>query len=420
MATVVQNPLKSLGDQFYREAIEHCRSYNARLCAERSVRLPFLDSQTGVAQNNCYIWMEKRHRRPGLSPGQLYTYPSRCWRKKRRLLPLDDLRLRLPDIKPVDVALKKEALLAGEGPSLEALLRGDGSDKSRDDEPSLSDYQKVLDPEDFLLEEIEKEEPEEEQPKRKAKTKTKGRNGGERKKKNSSEAAPQEDKDKPYVCDICGKRYKNRPGLSYHYTHSHLAEEEVEEDRDSEPRTPASRSSDDRKRDTAAASVATAAVTTAAASSAATATAATTGKKAPEGQPPSLPNTYCDFCLGGPHMNKKSGLSEELISCSDCGRSAGGTGADAPRGSQRSRGGGRARRWWAGGPRGGAAAAARGGTSTRGRRASGGGRARGGAGGGRGAALGEAFGHFDGNGSTILGFDEDFFFLNDIRMNYNF
>lgn len=56
-----------LGDQFYREAIEHCRSYNARLCAERSVRMPFLDSQTGVAQNNCYIWMEKCHRQPGRS-----------------------------------------------------------------------------------------------------------------------------------------------------------------------------------------------------------------------------------------------------------------------------------------------------------------------------------------------------------------
>lgn len=54
-----------LGDQFYKEAIEHCRSYNSRLCAERSVRLPFLDSQTGVAQNNCYIWMEKTHRGPG-------------------------------------------------------------------------------------------------------------------------------------------------------------------------------------------------------------------------------------------------------------------------------------------------------------------------------------------------------------------
>lgn len=57
--------LYRLGDQFYKEAIEHCRSYNARLCAERSVRMPFLDSQTGVAQNNCYIWMEKQHRQPG-------------------------------------------------------------------------------------------------------------------------------------------------------------------------------------------------------------------------------------------------------------------------------------------------------------------------------------------------------------------
>lgn len=30
------------------------------------MRLPFLDSQTGVAQSNCYIWMEKNHRGPGL------------------------------------------------------------------------------------------------------------------------------------------------------------------------------------------------------------------------------------------------------------------------------------------------------------------------------------------------------------------
>lgn len=58
-------PSGRLGDQFYKDAIEQCRSYNARLCAERSVRLPFLDSQTGVAQNNCYIWMEQHHRSPG-------------------------------------------------------------------------------------------------------------------------------------------------------------------------------------------------------------------------------------------------------------------------------------------------------------------------------------------------------------------
>ena len=54
-----------LGEQYYRDALEQCHNYNARLCAERSVRMPFLDSQTGVAQSNCYIWMEKRHRGPG-------------------------------------------------------------------------------------------------------------------------------------------------------------------------------------------------------------------------------------------------------------------------------------------------------------------------------------------------------------------
>ncbi|TWW72200.1 Zinc finger protein DPF3 [Takifugu flavidus] len=82
-----------LGDQFYKDAIEQCRSYNARLCAERSVRLPFLDSQTGVAQNNCYIWMERHHRSPGVTAGQMYTYPARCWRKKRRLENSTDARL---------------------------------------------------------------------------------------------------------------------------------------------------------------------------------------------------------------------------------------------------------------------------------------------------------------------------------------
>uniref|UniRef100_A0A5F8GFJ9 DPF1-3 N-terminal domain-containing protein n=1 Tax=Monodelphis domestica TaxID=13616 RepID=A0A5F8GFJ9_MONDO len=73
-----------LKEQDYRDAIEECCNYNARLSAERRQRLPFLDSQTHVAQSNCYIWMEKRHRGPGLKPGQWYSYPSRRWQKSRR------------------------------------------------------------------------------------------------------------------------------------------------------------------------------------------------------------------------------------------------------------------------------------------------------------------------------------------------
>lgn len=38
---------------------------------------------------------------------------------------------------------------------------------------------------------------------------------------------------------VCGKRYKNRPGLSYHYAHSHLAEEEGEDKEEMELSEPA-------------------------------------------------------------------------------------------------------------------------------------------------------------------------------------
>ncbi|XP_078097212.1 zinc finger protein neuro-d4-like [Mustelus asterias] len=42
-------------------------------------------------------------------------------------------------------------------------------------------------------------------------------------------------------------------------------------------------------------------------------------RKAPDGS--IIPNTYCDFCLGGISGNKKTGSPEDLISCADCGRS---------------------------------------------------------------------------------------------------
>lgn len=50
-------------------------------------------------------------------------------------------------------------------------------------------------------------------------------------------------------------------------------------------------------------------------------------KKGPDGL--ALPNNYCDFCLGDSKINKKTGQPEELVSCSDCGRS----GTSGPRAS---------------------------------------------------------------------------------------
>uniref|UniRef100_A0A8C2FC11 D4, zinc and double PHD fingers family 2 n=1 Tax=Cyprinus carpio TaxID=7962 RepID=A0A8C2FC11_CYPCA len=93
------------------------------------------------------------------------------------------------------------------------------------------------------------------------------------------------------MCEVCGKRYKNRPGLSYHYAHSHLAEEEGEEKDEMDIREPTPPQQDEPK----------------------------TPKKGPDGL--ALPNKYCDFCLGDSNLNQKTGQSEGLVSCSDCGRS---------------------------------------------------------------------------------------------------
>ncbi|XP_078516558.1 zinc finger protein ubi-d4 isoform X2 [Lissotriton helveticus] len=385
MAAAVENVVKILGEQYYKDAMEQCHNYNARLCAERSVRLPFLDSQTGVAQSNCYIWMEKRHRGPGLSAGQLYSYPSRRWRKKRRSHPPEDPRLSFPPIKPeIDQTVKKEGLTPQDGSSLEALLRTEPQEK-RDiprDEDSLGEFpivssrarkvhlrqgvqeyvargsfMRILEPDDFL-DDLDDEDYEEDTPKKKGKAKSKmsGRKSGfkpcrecgkqmsitdphedclwclssdhdvdgceccrkmkskalkEReaklfiaevkknkkgkglasaRKKLDAAAAALEDRDKPYACDICGKRYKNRPGLSYHYAHSHLADEEGEDKEESHSPLPMPHRMDEQKT-----------------------------KKGPDGI--ALPNNYCDFCLGDSKINKKTGQSEELVSCSDCGRS---------------------------------------------------------------------------------------------------
>uniref|UniRef100_H2LT43 Double PHD fingers 2 n=1 Tax=Oryzias latipes TaxID=8090 RepID=H2LT43_ORYLA len=261
MAAVVENVVKLLGEQYYRDALEQCHNYNARLCAERSVRMPFLDSQTGVAQSNCYIWMEKRHRGPGVAPGQLYTYPARRWRKKRRSHPPEDPRLIFPPVKSeLDLGLKKDALLSSDGSSLEALLTGGSLEKrsaaelrGSEEDSNQSDYtgslnpaarirKRIIEPDDFL-DDLDDEDYEEDTPKRRGKGKGKGRGvGGSRKK---LDTAALEDRDKPYACD--------------------------------------------------------------------------TPKKGPDGL--ALPNNYCDFCLGDSKTNHKTGQSEELVSCSDCGRS---------------------------------------------------------------------------------------------------
>ncbi|XP_019909968.2 zinc finger protein DPF3 isoform X2 [Esox lucius] len=288
--------LEMLGDQFYKEAIEQCRSYNARLCAERSVRLPFLDSQTGVAQNNCYIWMERHHRSPGVAAGQMYTYPARCWRKKRRLHTSIDPPLRLCGLQ-LDGGLPGKDALPTQGTTLEALLRGEGLDKRNNskDEESLLEIQRVLEADAAEDAYHDGEDYEVDTPKKRNRGKGRGRGLGRRR-------TEIDDQDKPYSCDnrckqkhkskttasVCGKRYRNRTGLSYHYTHSHLAEERESES----SRSPSAQRSERHKR-----------------------------QKGPDGT--AVTNNYCNACLCTPGSNRQRGKSGERGPCSVCRHSTG-------------------------------------------------------------------------------------------------
>ncbi|KFP02614.1 Zinc finger protein ubi-d4, partial [Calypte anna] len=193
-----------------------------------------------------------------------------------------------------DQSLKKEGLISQDGSSLDALLRTDPLEKRalpdpRIDDDSLGEFpvtnsrarKRILEPDDFL-DDLDDEDYEEDTPKRRGKGKAKGKGvGGARKK---LDAAILEDRDKPYACDKnCfipkhpSKRSFQPPKRGFIPKQGGLPQKK----RGFIPPEKA--------------------------------------KKGPDGL--ALPNNYCDFCLGDSKINKKTGQPEELVSCSDCGRS---------------------------------------------------------------------------------------------------
>lgn len=74
----------SICRELYKEALENVSAYNSRLRYERRLRIPFIDAQTGIAMNNCHLWISKLERRAGQTPHYIYSYPARRWRKKKR------------------------------------------------------------------------------------------------------------------------------------------------------------------------------------------------------------------------------------------------------------------------------------------------------------------------------------------------
>ncbi|KAL1124293.1 hypothetical protein AAG570_002061 [Ranatra chinensis] len=244
-----------LNDAAYREAIDNSANYNTRLCLERRLRLPFLDSQTGIAQNHSNLFMSGRERIPGQVDGQLYTYPSKRWRKKRRqYLMQPQVQLRRCDLSGVggdlhSISTIENPAVAGSTDdskdSNSTGLKDDPSGKSSQDAwfydelelQGMDGYDDVDPDSDYDYEETYSKRRKKrgggakpgpkgssgtpastDSPHPKKGTKGTGQGRGRKKGVNYGELL---DSEKPFSCDLCGARYKTRPGLTYHYTHSH-------------------------------------------------------------------------------------------------------------------------------------------------------------------------------------------------------
>lgn len=103
---------------------------------------------------------------------------------------------------------------------------------------------------------------------------------------------------------VCGKRYKNGPGLKYHYAHYNHDQEQDVSSESGEMNTQSTLQIPSLPFDMIP-------------------QLPPDPVPEPVKEPESVitPNDYCDFCLGDVNQNKKTFLSEELLSCADCGRS---------------------------------------------------------------------------------------------------
>ncbi|KAI1285302.1 Zinc finger protein ubi-d4 [Halotydeus destructor] len=362
-----------LSDSSYREIVESSSQYNNGIVGERKQRLPYLDSQTGVAQSDCCLWMHRTDRMPGQNVGQLYSYPAKRWKKKRRQYLINEeyvQKARQQQQQQQQDANEVES----QAVATESTVKPENNDSTdkffeNSKDTWYGDYDDGSDlPDAGELDDPESDFDDYEEYGSKKKKRKKGESSSKRKRVEYSDA------EKPYACDLCGARYKTRPGLSYHYSHSHQNDggsrdgtEKEEEMPYSLPSRPvhsngpsSSRSemnhgpppasqppplihanmpprlpgqlqmapSGPGQRESPIPHNMPPAINNNSAPANPAKESRPENNEAFEGnrpnskKPAASPSQYCDFCLGDSVENKKTKSAESLVSCSDCGRSA--------------------------------------------------------------------------------------------------
>ncbi|XP_025836795.1 zinc finger protein ubi-d4 A-like isoform X2 [Agrilus planipennis] len=331
-----------LNDPAYKEMIENSANYNTRLCIERRLRLPFLDNQTGVAQNHSNLYLPKRQRMPGLNPGQIYTYPRPRWRKKRRQYLLMNSR---SFARTADALLEESDLHSisqMENPSLQdtdskdsQLLKDEVSKDWYYDEQDMLEMDAYDEPDPDS--DLDYEETYSKRSKRR-KGVGRGRGGtdspntpgrrkgsGRGRKKGTHNFEPVGDPDKPFSCERNSAR--RRPGVNLPSQQSSPQSQAPPNLPPNLPNQQPTSAGDDPPmpvlvpEKTIDPPLQSSAVPSTATAPATPSSGALPTSNVEPSKDKATPSPYCDFCLGDARENKKTGGSEELVSCSDCGRS---------------------------------------------------------------------------------------------------
>ncbi|XP_064112076.1 zinc finger protein ubi-d4 B-like isoform X7 [Macrobrachium nipponense] len=355
--TLVQSNLEKISsflqDVQYRSLMINSANYNVRLMRERKTRLPFLDSQTGIAQNPCKLYMSARHRMPGTVEGQLYVYPSQRWcRRKRSYMAISH-----------EHWLLKKTIKEPEGDEHTIVTVENPAAVSTEDTNMI--YENKSFQETFYYDETAFYEDEEEEPddddddtysartttarkrKKPAKVpKPPKQSSGRGRKKREGAIKPMVEVDeetpgKPYEC-------QRRSGSSSTSNSSRRSSGGGGVSGGNVTISTGNGSSSSNSRGSKGNSGTWSGLTSVGSPSAmmpgtgnSTGTLEYTRDSSPgrlsvqeteqqqyvKSPKPAVekgkaqPSPYCDFCLGDTLMNKKTGESEELVSCADCGRS---------------------------------------------------------------------------------------------------
>jgi len=255
---------KFLNTNKYKELAESTMSFNRKLNEERKTRLPYVDSQTGVAQRHFNCLKRSQDRMPGLREGQIVSYPQKRWAKKRYqylhyfMVP-KHLRSDLPP--PGETGAQQEV----------SNFQEDNSNGKKDD---WGDY---YDDETYAMQEPIGSEPESDSDFEYESGRRRGAN----------------------------KRRSNKGRMSTGGGGGGRSNRKRNFDMDE--RSSDNRSMGRNSRRSAGPPVPVQMPT----------------PPAPAPHPPSQKahaSDYCDFCLGDHTINKKSGTAEELIACAICGR----------------------------------------------------------------------------------------------------